>query len=134
GSERTAAILANMSGTSLCLIDVGGRFGRSLSDQGQAAMVDFAVGWLAELFGNGIKTAVKRSYASRWDRERWVRGAFSSAGPGSQPARAVLKQSLNNRIWFAGEAEDETLWGTVAGAWRSGERAAGAALAQLKPR
>jgi monoamine oxidase len=37
-------------------------------------------------------------------------------------------EGLNDRIWFAGEAAHETLWGTVGGAWESGERAADAAV------
>jgi hypothetical protein len=35
---------------------------------------------------------------------------------------------VRDRLWLAGEAVHETLWGTVAGAWESGERAAEAAL------
>jgi hypothetical protein len=35
---------------------------------------------------------------------------------------------LRDRVWFAGEAAHETLWGTVNGAWDSGTRAAEAAL------
>jgi hypothetical protein len=34
-------------------------------------------------------------------------------------------------VWFAGEAVHETLWGTVGGAWVSGERAANAVLRRL---
>ena len=37
-------------------------------------------------------------------------------------------EPLRDRIFFAGEAVHETLWGTVGGAWESGERAADAAL------
>ena len=33
-------------------------------------------------------------------------------------------EPINNRIFFAGEAVHERLWGTVGGAWESGERAA----------
>jgi monoamine oxidase len=132
-SDRTAAMLANLSGTALCMIDVAGRFGRMLSDQGQAALIEFGIAWLADLFGNGVKTAVKRSYATRWNNDPWVRGAFSAAPPGSQPARSVLMESINDRIWFAGEAADEGLWGTVAGAWQSGERAADAVIKRLGP-
>jgi monoamine oxidase len=40
-------------------------------------------------------------------------------------------ESVNDRIWFAGEAAHETLWGTVGGAWESGERAADAAVRSL---
>ena len=58
-------------------------------------------------------------------------GAFSAAAPGGQPSRKVLMESLNDRIWFAGEAAHETLWGTVGGAWESGERAADAAVKSL---
>jgi hypothetical protein len=35
---------------------------------------------------------------------------------------------FRDRLWFAGEAVHESLWGTVAGAWESGERAAEAVL------
>src|SRR5262249_15472767 len=49
-SNRTAAILGNVSGTALCLIEVGGRFGASLATQGEAAMVAFATDWLADLY------------------------------------------------------------------------------------
>jgi ADP-ribose pyrophosphatase YjhB (NUDIX family) len=40
----------------------------------------------------------------------------------------VLMESLNDRIWFAGEAAREMLWGTVGGAWEFGERAADAVV------
>ena len=40
-------------------------------------------------------------------------------------------ESVNDRIWFAGEAAHETLWGTVGGAWESGERAADAVVRSL---
>ena len=34
-------------------------------------------------------------------------------------------------MYFAGEATHETLWGTVDGAWESGERAAESALRRI---
>jgi hypothetical protein len=34
-------------------------------------------------------------------------------------------------MYFAGEATHETLWGTIDGAWESGERAAEAALRRI---
>jgi hypothetical protein len=40
-------------------------------------------------------------------------------------------EPLRERLWFAGEAVHETLWGTVNGAWESGERAAEMALAKM---
>ncbi len=60
-------------------------------------------------------------------------GAMSAAAPGAQFARRALMESINNRIWFAGEAVHERLWGTVGGAWESGDRAAAAALRVIAP-
>jgi Flavin containing amine oxidoreductase len=127
-SRQTAAILGNMSGTTLCTVDVGGSFGRELSAKGEAAMVDFALSWLGSLYGADMKNQVKRRHATRWNSEPWVLGATSAAAPGAQSARKILTEPLSNRIFLAGEATHETLWGTVAGAWESGERAAEAVL------
>jgi monoamine oxidase len=129
--RRTAALLANVSGTSLSVIEVGGQFGRELSAQGEAAMVAFAVDWLAGIFGAGLKRAVQRTQATRWNAAPWTLGAYSSASPGGHGARKVLMEPVRERIFFAGEAMHETLWGTVGGAWESGERAADAVLRRL---
>ena len=43
----------------------------------------------------------------------------------------MLTEALRDRLWFAGEAAHETAWGTVEGAWDSGERAANEALRKL---
>jgi hypothetical protein len=42
-----------------------------------------------------------------------------------------MMEPVNDTIWFAGEAAHETLWGTVGGAWDSGERAAEAVLRRM---
>ncbi len=91
-------------------------------------MVDFATGWLADLYGADVKKAIGKTHATRWSREPWALGAFSAAAPGGQPGRKVLMEPVRERLFFAGEAVHETLWGTVGGAWESGERAADAAL------
>ena len=130
-SARTAALLANIAGTALCMVEVGGGFGRELAAMGEPAMVAFALDWLTGLFGPDVKKAVKRTAATRWTSEPWILGAFSAASPGGQGARAALAEPVRDRIFFAGEATHETLWGTVGGAWASGERAADTALRRL---
>lgn len=130
-SPRTGAILGNIAGTPLTMVDIGGAFGRDLAAQGEAAMVDFALGWLGNLYGADLKKAVKRSHATRWNDEPWTLGAFSVASVGGQGSRRVLMEPVRERIWFAGEAAHETLWGTVGGAWESGERTADAVLKHL---
>jgi monoamine oxidase len=123
-SRQTAAIFGNMSGSTICVIDIGGNFGRDLSAKGEAAMIDFAINWLGRLYGTDMKGAVKRRHATRWNNEPWVLGAVSAAAPGAQSSRKILAEPISNRIFLAGEATHETLWGTVNGAWESGERAA----------
>jgi monoamine oxidase len=130
-SRQTAAIFGNMSGSTICVLDVGGNFGRDLSAKGEAAMIDFAISWLGGLYGADIKNAVKRRHATRWNNEPWVLGAASAAAPGAQSARKVLAEPINYRIFLAGEATHETRWGTVNGAWESGERAADAVVKLL---
>ena len=132
-TRHTAALLANVSGTPLCMIDVAGAFGRDLSAQGEAAMFDFAAEWLAGLYGAEVKKAIGRKHATRWNAEPYALGAWSAAVPGSQFARRQLLEPIADDVWYAGEAAHETLWGTVGGAWESGERAADAVLRRLGP-
>jgi monoamine oxidase len=129
-STRTALLFANMGSSSLCSIDVAGSFGRDLSAQGEAAMVAFAVEWLSKLFGSDVAAAVKKSSATRWNTAPYALGAMSVAGPGNQPSRKVLAEPIGC-MFLAGEATHETMWGTVDGAWESGERAADAALRKI---
>jgi monoamine oxidase len=125
---RTAALLANVSGTSLHLVDVAGAFGRELAAKGEPAMVDFAGEWLSSLFGSNAKRAIKKSHVTRWNENPFALGAMSAAGPGNADARKVLMEPLGGKIWFAGEALHDSQWGTVGGAWESGTRAAEAVL------
>jgi monoamine oxidase len=129
-SIRTALLFANMGSSSLCSIDVAGSFGRDLSAQGEPAMVAFAVEWLVKLFGSEIASAVKKSSATRWNAAPFALGAMSAAVPGGQPSRKILTEPIGC-MFLAGEATHETLWGTVDGAWESGERAAEAALRRI---
>ncbi len=128
---RTAAVLGNVSGSRLSVVEIAGKLAADLAEDGEAAMKTFAIDWLAGLFGSDLKRAVERTHATRWTKEPWVLGAFSAAAPGGQWARKALSEPLDERLWFAGEAVHETLWGTIAGAWEAGERAADAAIKRL---
>lgn len=127
-SDRTAALLANVGGSTLAFVDVAGTFGRELAARGQGAMTAFATEWLTGLYGNDIGKVVGKTHATQWNDSPFALGAFSAAAVGGQPSRRVLMEPLRERVFFAGEAVHETLWGTVGGAWESGERAAAAAL------
>jgi monoamine oxidase len=130
-TTRTGVLLANIAGSTLCVVDVAGRFGRELSAQGERAMVAFALEWLGALYGSDLKAVVQRTAATRWNAAPWTLGAMSGAAPGAQSSRRVMLEQLEGRVWFAGEAAHETLWGTVGGAWESGDRAAQEILKRL---
>jgi monoamine oxidase len=130
-SKRTAALIANVSGTSLHVVTVGGSFGRDLSAKGEAAMLDFATSWLSAAFDTDIKKYVKNSRVTRWNAQEFVLGAMSAATPGHAEARKTLAEPLG-RVWLAGEALSETQWGTVDGAWESGTRTAEAVIRYLE--
>src|ERR1700712_2060048 len=129
-SAQTALLFANIGGSSLCSVEVAGAFGRNLSAQGEPAMVDFAIEWLTKLFGSEAVAAVEKSSATRWNAAPFALGAMWAAAPGNQPSRKILAEPVGS-IFLAGEATHETLWGTVDGAWESGERAAEAALRRI---
>lgn len=130
-SDHTAALVGNIYGSTLCTIEVGGKFGADLAAAGEPVMVAFAMDWLTSLYGADLRKAVRKTGATRWSYDPWTLGAMSTAAPGGQWARAALAEPVKDRIFFAGEATHETLWGTVGGAWASGERAADAALKKL---
>ena len=99
---RTAALLANVSGTPLCLIEVAGKFGASLAAKGEAAMVDFRAP-----IGSPIcsaPTSRRRSsarHATNWAEEPWALGAFSAAAPSAASRRgAVLMEPMRDRHLF----------------------------------
>ncbi|HET7678796.1 MAG TPA: NAD(P)/FAD-dependent oxidoreductase [Xanthobacteraceae bacterium] len=130
-NPNTAALLANVGRTPLCFVDIAGGFGQSLAAEGPAAMTDFALDWLGRLYGADLRKAVRSTGATQWIKDPLVLGGWSSAAPGAQQARRILAEPLRDRLWFAGEAVHETAWGTVNGAWESGERAAEAALRKM---
>jgi len=112
--------MTNISGTNLSFGFVGGSFGRQLIDAGVEAAVDFALGELKKSLGNDIhKDFVKGAY-TMWDKDPWTLGSYASAEPGYYHMREVLRRPVGDRIFFAGEACNELLWATCAGAQFSG--------------
>lgn len=128
---RNVALVGRVGGTDLAYAEFAGRFGRELSLAGPAAMTAFVREVIGAHFGEEAVKAIGRSAVARWSVEPWILGGVSVAAPGSGANRRLLAEPVNDRIFFAGEALHENWWGTVAGAWVSGARAADAALAQL---
>jgi len=53
--SRTAALLANVSGSRLCVVEIAGKLGAGLAEQGETAMTALALDWLADMFGSDVK-------------------------------------------------------------------------------
>jgi monoamine oxidase len=128
---RAAALVGRVNGSDLAYADVAGGFARELARGGDAAMRAFLSDFLTVQFGTEAPGKIGASEIVRWSAEPFVRGAISAAAPGAASSRRVLMQPVADRLFLAGEAAHETRWGTVGGAWISGERAADAALKYL---
>ena len=121
-SPALMGLLTNVSGTRLTLADVGGDFAAELEDAGPDAAVDFARSELGKIFGARVRRHLVKAHFTRWGRNPLTRGAYASARPGAYPLRAVLREPVAERVWFAGEACSEGEWATVGGAHESGRR------------
>ena len=94
-------------------------------------MKDYALERLAEIFGPAIRTsAAEETIVANWDADPHIGGCYSVATPGQAHLREVLAQSVDDRLFFAGEATSREFMGDVHGAWFSGIAAADAIVAQ----
>jgi monoamine oxidase len=109
---------------------IGGSVAWDLARAGEAAAVDYALGYLRGLFGGQVDRlfAGGTSLVTRWDSDPWVQGAYCYATPGAALARDALAEPVaDGHLIFAGEACHVGFAGTLAGAWISGQAAAGVA-------
>ena len=111
---------------------LGGRMARTLEEEGPGAMTAFALEELAGLMGADIRRKLRPAGETAWAADPWTLGAYSHALPGCADMREVLALPVDNRLFFAGEATSPAAYSTAHGAWESGLRAAGEALAALR--
>lgn len=132
-TAATAKPLARIGGSDWWYLDIGGRFARDLAAAGPAAMKAFAAEFIGNELGPHARRAMGEVHVTSWTADPFIRGAWSVAGPGQTAQRQRLAEPVGQRILLAGEATEEGLWGTVGGAFASGERAAELALRLLAP-
>ena len=118
-SPKGFAGALNVSGTNLSMFDPGGEFGKELANEGEEASLDFALGELRKIYGSKVDKYLIKSHVVNWSANPLFLGSWASAEPGAFKYREVLRQSVGDRIYFAGEATAKD-WGTVAGANESG--------------
>lgn len=122
-----ALLRGRINGGELHVLTFGDAAARAIAEKGAEAALPLAQAWLRANFP-GAETAVSEVVASRWGQDPLIRGALSPALPGQGAQRRVFADTVQNRIFLAGDYVPETGWGTLAGAWVSGEEAAGRAL------
>lgn len=113
----------------------GGPRAHELSAQTDEAMLAIAVAELAQgltLDERRLRELLIDARVFNWQKDRLALGAYSYAVAGRAAATRRLAEPIANTIFFAGEATDEIFPATVAGAVRSGYRAADEVLRSLK--
>jgi len=131
-SPQVARFQIRPFGENIAVAYLAGCFARRMSEAGAAAMSDFALSRLVDVFGSGIRSAVTATQASDWCIDPDIGGGYSSARPGGADGRTVLAEPVNERLFFAGEAHAVDAYGTVHGAYNSGVETARRVLAHLR--
>ncbi len=119
-SPEGFCVTINPSDSKLCMCDPGGEFAKQLANSGEKQTLDFAINELKKIYGNKIEKDLIKSHTVDWSTNPLFLGSWASAEPGAFNYREILKTSVGDRIYFAGEATAKD-WGTVAGAYDSGK-------------
>ncbi len=110
----------------------GGQLAHDLERGGDAAFFDFSVGELTALLGSDLKRRIKPIRIHRWAADPYALGSYSYAVPGAADERAVLAQTVDERLFFAGEACSPHDFSTAHGAYQTGVTAAEKIIAARK--
>lgn len=115
----------------------GGPKAIALSDASQAEVIEHALKGFGALFDEPtlVSNEFEGGAMHDWGRDQFARGAYSYVAVGGGNARAALAASVDDTLFFAGEAtSSDGQGGTVNGALETGERAAMEAAASLGAR
>lgn len=123
-SRRTFGMLTHMDGAPFHFVDLGHAAVASARGPGRRGLAALVRDMLAEQFGGRALASLRVLAETDWVSDPWSRGAWAVVAPGRFRDRDLLARPLGDRVWFAGEANVREMWGTVGGAWQSGEAAA----------
>lgn len=124
--DRPISWIARPFGAPVMLAFIGGSLAWELSRAGKQVTEAYARAEFARVFGAEAAAVLGAPIITGWAEDPHFRGSYSHAIPGAQAARRVLAEPLaDGRLIFAGEACHPRFAATVAGAWLSGEAAAG---------
>jgi len=128
----TASYSMRPFGRPMIEVYFGGRHAEALEAEGVPAFFEFAVRELTELMGESFRKRLAPIGMHRWAADPFARGSYSYAVPGRSGAREQLAATIEDRIFFAGEACSLDSFTTAHGAFLSGLKAADAIIALRK--
>lgn len=123
-NQMPGSFYCNQFGQPIISLYLGGSCCRDLELAGSAAMIDFALFHLCDVFGADFRRRIRKSLTTHWASDADVRGAYSVVRPGHAAARLALQTMFSDRLILAGEATAGEFYSTAHGAHLSGERAA----------
>jgi len=130
-TDETIGWVTNMRGTNLNFGFVGGRFSEALEHAGINEAVQVGLSDLERMLGHDIRKRFKKGFFTTWSFYQNTLGSYAVATPGHHGARDVLRRTIADRIYFAGEACGGEYATTVNGAHLSGENTARDVLRDL---
>ena len=117
--------------SNISFFSLKGQFAKDMAKEGDKASIDFILNYLRSVYGSSFDNYFIKAHVSDWIDNPHTIGAWSSAKPGKSKLRKILKKSVQNKIFFAGEATAGA-YGTVHGADRSGKRVVKELLKKVK--
>ncbi|MGY5810458.1 flavin monoamine oxidase family protein [Rhizobium sp. LEGMi198b] len=129
---RTGSYQIRPFGTALIEAYYGGSLARDLEASGEQAALAFAREELIRHFGSAFGRRIDAAAMSAWHGEPHIGGSYSYAEPGASGERVVLGETVDDRLFFAGEACSPTRFSTAHGALETGFGAAEAIAVVLK--
>lgn len=127
GTAPPALLRGRINGSDLHVLTFGDAPARTIAEKGAAAALPLARDWLRASFPTADAT-ISDVVSSKWGQDPLIRGALSAALPGQGAQRRVFADTVQNRIFLAGDYVPVSGWGTLGGAFASGEAAATRAL------
>lgn len=110
----------------------GGTLARDLEQAGADGFANFARSELTGVLGGDFAHRIRPIVVHPWGSDPFARGSYSYAMPGKADCREVLAASVENRLFFAGEACSRGDYSTAHGAYLTGIGAAERIVARLR--
>ncbi len=130
--ENGVGYMANMSGTNLVYSYVGGDQAKALENENMDVAIAYSLDGMKSMLGNDIEKKFIKGYATITGKIPFWDGSYSTAKPGKQPMRAVLRQTLAKKLLFSGEACSPARWASVDGGLNAGKASAKEAARYVK--